>query len=47
VVLKALDNRKAISGVTAPFSLIILDMVFLDTPNFKAISVTETANGLR
>ncbi|EFK07812.1 conserved domain protein [delta proteobacterium NaphS2] len=47
MVSNALDKRKAISGVIAPRSLMILDNVFLETPRETAISLMVMDKGER
>ena len=47
VVSKALDNLRAMSGITEPLVLIILDNVFLDTPMVDDNSVIVRDNGFR
>ena len=47
VVSKARANRSAMSGVIAPFSLMIFDTVFLDTPRVVDNSVIVIDSGFR
>jgi len=41
VVLKARESLKAMSGVVAPRSFMILEMVFRETPRILGSSVRE------
>jgi hypothetical protein len=47
VVLKALDSLRAMSALSPDLALIMLERVFLDTPNLVAKQETVMPNGSR